>query len=111
MNECGLPPQRPSQGSSRPAPCPSGIRWGGLQRHLGHHDLSWSNVTPVSEPDDDVHPLGFEPCHLFGHRLQLVLDDEGARVGHLGGDGHDGDDLDGDDEEERRMLTPPRSLG
>ena len=40
----------------------------------------------MSKSDDDVDPLGFEPCHLFGHRLQLVVDDEGARVGHLGGD-------------------------
>ena len=86
-----------------------------LQRHLDH-DL-WQ-VSPVSEPDDGVDPLGFEPCNLFGHRLQLVVDDEGARVGHLGGDGHDGDDLDQDDDEDwrmlnvdGRMLTPPRSLG
>ena len=67
----------------------------------------------MSKSDDDVDPLGFEPCHLFSHRLQLVVDDEGARVGHL-----DGDDVDQDDDEDGRMmnvdgriLTPPRSLG
>ena len=43
-------------------------------------------MSPVSEPDDDVDPFGFKPCHLLGDWLQLVIDDEGARVGHLGGD-------------------------
>ena len=88
---------------------------GKLHRHL---DQDLWQVSPVSKSDDDVDPLGFEPCHLFGHRLQLVVDDEGARVGHLDGDGHAGDDVDRDDDEDWRMmnvdgriLTPPRSLG
>ena len=62
---------------------------GDLHRHLDHN---LEQVSPVSEADDDVDPLSFKPRHLFGHWLQLVVDDEGARVGHLDGDDHDGDD-------------------
>ena len=63
---------------------------GNIDGHLDHDELS-----PVSKPDDYVDPLSFKPCHLFGDWLQLVLDDEGARVGHLDGDDHDGDDVKG----------------
>ena len=61
---------------------------GDLHRHLDHN---LEQVSPVSEADDDVDPLSFKPSHLFGHWLQLVIDDEGARVGHLDGDDQDGD--------------------
>ena len=69
---------------------------GDLHHHLDR-DLE-QTVSPVSKPDDDVDPLGFKPRYLFGHWLQLVVDDEGARIGHLGEDDHVVDDQDGDDE-------------
>ena len=45
----------------------------------------------MAEADDDVHPLSLQSCHLFGNRLELILDDEGARVRHLDEGGHYGD--------------------
>ena len=53
-----------------------------LQCHLDQLLLG-QLVLPVSQPDDDVHPLRLKPRHLFGHRLQFIIDDESARVGHL----------------------------
>ena len=53
-----------------------------LQCHLDQLLLG-QLVLPVSEPDDDVHPLRLKPRHLFGHRLKFIIDDESARVGHL----------------------------